>query len=415
MVARTVRTDDRPAEAAEPDAAPAAWGHRHLLDVDVLSREDIVAVLDTAEAMEEVLQRRVARTPALRGVTVFNLFYEPSTRTRASFELAGKVLGADVINMTGSGSSVEKGESLIDTVATIRAIGADVIVMRHPSGGAPYLAAQHSEAHVVNAGDGLHAHPTQALLDAFTLRRRLGDLAGKRIVLIGDIKHSRVARSNVWALTTLGMEVTLVGPRTLLPTGLNAAPPASGRDLSLPRVRLEEDLDRAIEGADAVMALRLQRERMQGAFLPSLREFSRRYQITPERLARAREGAAVLHPGPMNEGRRDRRRRGARDAERGRAAGRARRRGAHGRALPADPGRGGRDVSGDLLIRGGRLIDPGSGVDAMLDVLIREGRVAAVGADLGGAGRAGAGGGGADRRAGLRRPAHPPPRAGTGI
>ena len=147
----------------------------------------------------------------------------------------------------------------------------------------------------------MHAHPTQALLDAFTLRRRLGDLAGKRIVLIGDIKHSRVARSNVWALTTLGMDVTLVGPRTLLPTGLNAAPPASGRDLSLPRVQLEEDLDRAIEGADAVMALRLQRERMQGAFLPSLREFSRRYQITPERLARAREGAAVLHPGPMNE------------------------------------------------------------------------------------------------------------------
>ena len=302
MVARIARPGDRAAEAADPEGAPMPWRHRDLLDVDVWSREDIVTVLDTAEAMEEVLQRRVARTPALRGVTVFNLFYEPSTRTRASFELAGKVLGADVINMTGSGSSVEKGESLIDTVATIRAIGADVIVMRHPSGGAPYVAAQHSEAHVVNAGDGLHAHPTQALLDAFTLRRRLGDLAGKRIVLIGDIKHSRVARSNVWALTTLGMDVTLVGPRTLLPTGLNAAPPASGRDLSLPHVTIEENLDRAIAGADAVMALRLQRERMQGAFLPSLREFSRRYQITPERLSRARPGAAVLHPGPMNEG-----------------------------------------------------------------------------------------------------------------
>lgn len=301
MVVDSGRTQEQtpPQEGGAEVAAPPEqdWSHEHLLDVDRLSQEDIVRVLDTAEAMEEVLHRRVARTPALRGVTVFNLFYEASTRTRASFELAGKVLGADVINMTGSGSSVEKGESLIDTVATIRAIGADVIVMRHPSGGAPYLAAQHSEAHVVNAGDGLHAHPTQALLDAFTLRRRLGELAGKRICLIGDIKHSRVARSNVWALTTLGMDVTLVGPRTLLPTGLNADAP-----LSLPGVEVEEDLDVAIEGADAVMALRLQHERMRGAFLPSLREFSRRYQITPERLSRAREGAAVLHPGPMNEG-----------------------------------------------------------------------------------------------------------------
>jgi len=293
----TAETRDRGRGEATEVVASSSWAHAHLLDVDVLSRDDILTVLDTAAAMEEVLERRVARTPALRGVTVFNLFYEASTRTRASFELAGKVLGADVINMTGSGSSVEKGESLMDTVATIRAIGADVIVMRHPSGGAPYLAAQHSEAHVVNAGDGLHAHPTQALLDAFTLRRRLGDLAGKRICLIGDIKHSRVARSNIWALSTLGMEVTLVGPRTLLPDGLNADDP-----LALPQVRLEEDLDRAIVGADAVMALRLQHERMQGAFLPSLREFSRRYQITPERLQRARPEAAVLHPGPMNEG-----------------------------------------------------------------------------------------------------------------
>ena len=302
MVANPARTEERAPRAPDGDRASPSWEHDHLLDVDTLSRGDIVTVLDTAEAMEEVLQRRVARTPALRGVTVFNLFYEASTRTRASFELAGKVLGADVINMAGSGSSVEKGESLIDTVATIRAIGADVIVLRHPSGGAPYLAAQHSEAHVVNAGDGLHAHPTQALLDAFTLRRRLGNLEGKRICLVGDIKHSRVARSNVWALSTLGMEVTLVCPRTLLPTGLNVDGSASGARLALPRVRLEEDLDRAIVGADAVMALRLQQERMRGAFVPSLREFSRRYQITAERLSRAHAGAPVLHPGPMNEG-----------------------------------------------------------------------------------------------------------------
>ncbi len=291
------------ARAAGSGGPPqAGWAHRHLLDIDGLSRTDIGTVLDTAEAMEEVLRRRMARTPALRGVTVFNLFYEASTRTRASFELAGKVLGADVINMTGSGSSIEKGESLIDTVATIRAIGADVIVMRHPSAGAPYVAAQHSAAHVVNAGDGLHAHPTQALLDAFTLRRRLGELEGKRICLIGDIKHSRVARSNVWALTTLGMRVTLVGPRTLLPVGLNVGGLNADDPWALPAVDLEEDLDRAIVGADAVMALRLQQERMRGSFLPTLREFSRRYQITPARLARARPGAAVLHPGPMNEG-----------------------------------------------------------------------------------------------------------------
>ena len=285
-----------PTEAATPVAA-AAWRRRHLLDVDVLTREEILLVLDTAAAMEEVLQRRVARTPALRGVTIFNLFYEASTRTRASFELAGKVLGADVINLSDGGSSVEKGESLVDTVRTIEAIGADVLVMRHPASGAPYLAARHTAAHVINAGDGLHAHPTQALLDAYTLHKSLGPLEGKRVCIIGDIKHSRVARSNVWALSKLGARVTLVGPATLMPAGLNQAGP-----FALPSVEVDDDLDRATAGADALMALRLQRERMQGALLPSEREYARRYQITAARLGRAAVNAVVLHPGPMNEG-----------------------------------------------------------------------------------------------------------------
>lgn len=283
-------------ESAPPEAAP--WSRPHLLDVDSLSREEVLLLLETAEGMEEVLQRRVARTPALRGVTVVNLFYEASTRTRASFELAGKVLGADVINVAGSGSSVEKGESLIDTVRTLKAIGADVLVMRHPSSGAPHLAARQTDAHVINAGDGWHAHPTQALLDAYTLQKALGSLENRRVVIVGDVTHSRVARSNIWALTALGARITLCGPRTLLPRGLED----SDDPRALPHVEIEDDLDRAIVGADAVMALRVQRERIQGAALPSLREYAVRYQINAARLALAGEGAPLLHPGPMNEG-----------------------------------------------------------------------------------------------------------------
>ena len=277
--------------------AQAPWRHHNLLDVDVLSPAEIERLLQSAAAMEEVLQRRVARTPTLRGVTLVTLFYEASTRTRASFELAGKVLGADVVNLSSGGSSVEKGESLVDTVRTIEAIGADVVVMRHPQAGAPYLAARHCEAHLINAGDGAHAHPTQALLDAYTLRKALGTLQGKRICIVGDIKHSRVARSNLWALSALGAEVTLVGPRSLMPPALDQEHP-----FGLPAVTVEHDLDRALDGADAVMALRLQRERAAGVQVPSIREYARRYQVTQARLARAKKGAPVLHPGPMNEG-----------------------------------------------------------------------------------------------------------------
>jgi len=297
------------------------WRRRHLLDLDDFSAGELELVLETTDAMKEVLARDVPRVPALRGTTVVTLFYEDSTRTRASFELAGKVLGADVINISASGSSIQKGESLIDTVQTVQAIGADVLVLRHPSSGAPYLAARHAAFRVVNAGDGMHAHPTQALLDVYTIRSRLGDVRGRKIVIVGDIAHSRVARSNLWSLTALGAEVVVCGPPTLLPIGLDgvlrqaqdgalrqAQDGAEERDPStalragFPPVRVEHDLDRAIEGADAVMALRLQRERMEGGLLPSLREYTRLYQVNGDRLARAKPGAVVLHPGPMNEG-----------------------------------------------------------------------------------------------------------------
>ena len=240
--------------------------------------------------------------PALRGHTVVNLFYEPSTRTRASFELAGKVLGADVISVSAATSSVQKGESLIDTVRTLTAMGADTIVMRHASAGAPYIAARHTEASIVNAGDGAHAHPTQALLDLYTIRSHFGDLTGKRVVMIGDIAHSRVARSDLWGLTALGAEVVVCGPPTLLPLGLSALqrpPHAAG---ALPPVEIETDLERAIEGAHVVMALRLQSERQQGGLLPSLHEYAMHYQVTAARLARAHPDHLLMHPGPKNEG-----------------------------------------------------------------------------------------------------------------
>ena len=277
------------------------WRRRHLLDLDDFTSAEIELVLDTTDAMKEVLARDIPRVPALRGTTIVTLFYEASTRTRASFELAGKVLGADVINVAASSSSVQKGEALLDTVRTIQAIGADVCVLRHHASGAPYIAARESDFCVINAGDGQHAHPTQALLDAYTLRSELGDIRGRKIVIVGDIAHSRVARSNMWCLTSLGAEVVLCGPPTLMPVGLNGST-SDAEEHDLPPVRVEYDLDIAIEGADAVMALRLQRERQSSGLLPSLREYSRLYQVNGERLAKAKPGAPVLHPGPINEG-----------------------------------------------------------------------------------------------------------------
>jgi aspartate carbamoyltransferase catalytic subunit len=271
------------------------WSRRHVLDTDDWSRDEIEAVLDQTRAMSEILQRPIRRVPPLRGRTVILFFAEASTRTRVSFELAAKALSADVTNIAASGSSVEKGESLYDTVRTLQALGGDVVVMRHASSGAPYFVAERTDAAVINAGDGWHAHPTQGLLDAYTLRDALGDLRDKRIVIVGDVLHSRVARSDINTLTPLGAHVTLSGPPTLMPMAWRCGelPPGVG---------YEPELDRAIEGADAVIALRLQRERQEAGLLPSLREYARVWGLTAERVARMRPGAPVMHPGPMNEG-----------------------------------------------------------------------------------------------------------------
>ena len=290
-----------PATSA-PLETPTPWTRRCLLDLDDFSRDEIETVLDTTDAMKEVLGRDVPRVPALRGKTIITLFYEASTRTRASFELAGKALGADVINIAAGGSSIEKGESLIDTVRTLQAVGADVLIIRHGSSGAPYLVARHIQSSVINAGDGWHAHPTQALLDLYTMRAHLGDLRGRRILIVGDIAHSRVARSNIWALTAVGAEVVVCAPPTLLPSGMQPGDSAGEKPLAMPPVRVETNLDQAVDGADAVMTLRLQTERMQGGLLPSIREYATLYQLNEERLSRARPGALVMHPGPMNEG-----------------------------------------------------------------------------------------------------------------
>ncbi len=281
---------------------PEMPSRRHVLDLDDFSQDEITAVLDSAKGMAEVLGRDIKKVPALRGRVVVTLFYESSTRTRISFEEAGKVLSADVINMASSGSSVEKGESLLNTALTIQAMGVDTIVIRHPHAGAPYLLARYLDrVGIINAGDGMHAHPTQALLDMFTVREKLGSLEGRKIVMVGDVLHSRVARSNIWGFAKMGAEVVLCGPNTLLPLDLLGGD--GGRvPAELASVKMDTDLDRAIEGADVVMALRLQAERQQSGFLPSLREYIRRWQVTQARLDRAKRGALVMHPGPMNEG-----------------------------------------------------------------------------------------------------------------
>jgi aspartate carbamoyltransferase catalytic subunit len=245
--------------------------------------------------MHEILSRPIKKVPTLRGKTLVTLFYEASTRTRSSFDLAAKNLSADVINLTASISSITKGECLIDTLNTLEALGADIVVMRHPYSGAPYIAARYVMAHIVNAGDGWHAHPTQALLDLYTIRQRKGNLKGLKVTIVGDIKHSRVARSNIWGLTKMGAEITLCCPFTLLPKGLDAT------QAQFPKVNIEPDINTALSGADVVMALRLQLERQQSGLLPSIREYANLYQITETRLAKARSDAIVLHPGPVNE------------------------------------------------------------------------------------------------------------------
>ncbi len=270
---------------------------RHLLSAADLTHEDAVLVLDTARELAAVSDRAVKKLPTLRGRTVVNLFFEDSTRTRISFEAAAKRLSADVINFSAKGSSVSKGESLKDTAMTLQAMGADGVVIRHNASGAPHRLAMAGwiDAAVVNAGDGTHEHPTQALLDAYTMREHLaggsGDLAGIRVTIVGDVLHSRVARSNVLLLDTLGARVTLVAPPTLLPVGVEAWP----CDVSY-------DLDAPLPDTDALMMLRVQRERMSAAYFPSEREYARRYGLDARRAAMLPAGAIVMHPGPMNRG-----------------------------------------------------------------------------------------------------------------
>ena len=271
------------------------WSRRHVLDTDDWAREEIETVLDQTGAMAEILTRPIRKAPPLRGRTVILFFAEASTRTRVSFELAAKALSADVTNITASGSSVEKGESLYDTVRTLEALGGDVVVMRHSASGAPYFVAERTDAAVINAGDGWHAHPSQGLLDAFTLRGALGDLGGKRVVIVGDVLHSRVARSDINTLVPLGARVTLSGPPTLIPTAWRCGELPAG-------VTYEPDIDSALDGADAAIVLRLQRERQESGLLPSIREYSRVWGITEARVSRMRPNAPVMHPGPMNEG-----------------------------------------------------------------------------------------------------------------
>jgi len=266
---------------------------RHLLSAADLSFGDATLILDTADELARLSDRPVKKLPTLRGRTVVNLFFEDSTRTRISFEAAAKRLSADVINFSAKGSSVSKGESLKDTALTLEAMGADAVVIRHGASGAPHTLA-HSGwigGSIVNAGDGTHEHPTQALLDAFTMRKHLTTLEGRKVVVVGDVLHSRVARSNVLLLATLGADVTLVAPPTLLPVGIDSWPCA-----------YSYDLDSSLAGADAVMMLRVQQERMNAAFFPSVREYSRRYGLDGDRMARLPDHSIVMHPGPMNRG-----------------------------------------------------------------------------------------------------------------
>jgi aspartate carbamoyltransferase catalytic subunit len=264
---------------------------KDLLGISDLTREEILLVLDTAEAMKEVGSRAIKKVPALRGKTVVNLFFEPSTRTRTSFEIAEKRLSADTLSLATAASSVVKGETLADTARNIEAMAPDMIVIRHQSSGACHLLSRICRSSIINAGDGMHEHPTQALLDAFTIREHKGQIAGLKVAIVGDLLHSRVMRSNAIGLTKLGAEVWVSGPPTLMPP-----------DIQRLGVKATTSIDRAVEDADVVMLLRIQQERMQGAFFPSLREYFTVFGMTMERLARAKDDAIIMHPGPINRG-----------------------------------------------------------------------------------------------------------------
>lgn len=267
------------------------WTRKDLLGLEELSKEELELILDTAESFREISEREIKKVPALRGKTVVNLFYEPSTRTRISFELAAKRLSADILNISISSSSVVKGETLKDTAKNIEAMRVDVIIMRHPAAGAPALLAKSVKASVLNAGDGSHEHPTQGLLDVFTIRRRKGRLEGLNVSIIGDITHSRVARSNIWALTKFGANVTVCGPPTLVPPFIERL-----------GVKLTYNLEDALEHADVINLLRIQHERQKENLFPSVREYALHFGIDMDRLKKMKKDVLIMHPGPINRG-----------------------------------------------------------------------------------------------------------------
>ncbi len=264
---------------------------RHLLGLEDTPESDITLILDTAETFSEVIERKIKKVPTLRGITIVNLFYEPSTRTRISFELAEKRLSADTVNFTTSTSSVKKGESLRDTVQNIEAMKIDMAVVRHSSPGAPYFLTNCMDANIINAGDGSHEHPTQALLDMYTIRKKYGRLKGLRVLLVGDVKHSRVIRSNLWGLQTMGADVALCGPSTLLP-----------REVERFGCDVYTNLDEALEGVDVVNVMRIQLERQQAGLFPSQREYTNLFGLTKDRLKRLNKNFTIMHPGPINRG-----------------------------------------------------------------------------------------------------------------
>jgi aspartate carbamoyltransferase catalytic subunit len=264
---------------------------KHILGLEELTAEEINTILDTAASMKEVSERDVKKVPALKGLTVVNLFFEPSTRTRSSFEIAEKRLSADVLNFTPDQSSVVKGETLLDTARNLEAMGAGIIVIRHSMSGAPWLLARELKSSIINAGDGSHEHPSQALLDLFTIKRIRGDIRGLRVVIVGDIRHSRVARSDIWGFLKLGAEVRVVGPPTLIPKEIE--------DID---VRVFYKLEEALKDADVVIMLRIQKERQESMFFPSLREYSKLHGLSHEKLKQANDKVIVMHPGPINRG-----------------------------------------------------------------------------------------------------------------
>lgn len=271
---------------------------KHLFGLQGVSKQDIRTILDNAKQFREILERPIKKVPSLRGLTVVNLFFENSTRTRTSFELAEKRLSADTVNFASSNSSVKKGETLVDTLRNIESMKIDIVVVRHKGTGVPKFLAEHSNAIIVNAGDGAHEHPTQALLDMLTVEEKLGTLEGKKVAIVGDIRHSRVARSNIWGMTTMGAHVTLCGPSTLVPrnTELLLYKELAGS------VSWETDVNKAVQDADAVIALRLQKERMDDALLPSMREYRNFFGITEQVLESAKDKVLIMHPGPINRG-----------------------------------------------------------------------------------------------------------------